>query len=323
MAVFRRLVSRENRRFQEDGIDLDLSYITPRIIAMGFPSTGIEGVYRNPASAVAAFLDARHHGNFRIYNLTERLYDHNAFNGTVECFPWPDHHAPPFALLVDLMRSMHDWYHENQKNVLVVHCLAGHGRTGTAICAFLLFEGMYATPDEALDEFAVKRSKTKRGVGHPSQCRAVNYAYQHIAACAAAGIDKFAPLVSKAARIEYIRFESVFAKESKEKFQIVVFDGKFDPVMNSAWLSSPVAVSSERIEIYAKIQLRGDFTVKLFLVTKKEAPKELARYTASLDFISGLTISVARNELDGPHKDHTCSVFDAQMSLTIALTHDT
>ena len=56
----RHLVSKKKRRFQQDGFDLDLSYITPRIIAMGYPSTAIEAAYRNPAVQVKAFL-ARYH----------------------------------------------------------------------------------------------------------------------------------------------------------------------------------------------------------------------------------------------------------------------
>jgi hypothetical protein len=52
MDSIRKLVSGTRRRFTEDNVNLDLSYITPQIIAMSYPSQGVESWYRNPIERV-------------------------------------------------------------------------------------------------------------------------------------------------------------------------------------------------------------------------------------------------------------------------------
>ena len=85
-------MSKKKRRFQLGGYDLDLTYVTPRIIAMGYPSDGYEAFYRNPAAEVADFLKKYHGEHVWVFNLcSERSYDRELFGGRVSHYPFDDH----------------------------------------------------------------------------------------------------------------------------------------------------------------------------------------------------------------------------------------
>lgn len=92
--MIRGMVSLKKKRYQEGGFDLDLTYVTPRIIAMGYPSTGVEAIYRNPMPEVQRFFQTRHTGHFKVYNLcSERMYDITAYFPLVERYPFNDHNG--------------------------------------------------------------------------------------------------------------------------------------------------------------------------------------------------------------------------------------
>ena len=96
----RGLVSKNKLRFVGGGVDLDLSYVTDRVIAMGYPSSGLESYYRNPTDNVRSFLEERHAGHYRIWNLcSEREYGPGSFPCEIERFAWADHTPPPLALV--------------------------------------------------------------------------------------------------------------------------------------------------------------------------------------------------------------------------------
>ncbi|KVI01902.1 C2 calcium/lipid-binding domain, CaLB [Cynara cardunculus var. scolymus] len=148
----RHVVSQNKRRYQEGGFDLDMTYITENIIAMGFPagdmSSGffgyVEGFYRNHMEEVIRFFETYHKDKYKVYNLcSERLYDASLFEGKVASFPFDDHNCPPIRLIISFCQSAYSWLKEDIENVVVVHCKAGMARTGLMISSLLLYLKRY------------------------------------------------------------------------------------------------------------------------------------------------------------------------------------
>ncbi len=180
-AAARQLISQNKRRYQQDGHDLDLTYVTRRVIATSFPSSGLTALYRNPIEKVAAFLDQRHPGKYRLYNLcSERAYDTSYFHNRVERIYIDDHNVPTLQQMSDFARSVRSWLSQDPGHVVVVHCKGGKGRTGTMICVWLVESGVFSTAGGSLQYFGQRRTDTNvgkkfQGVETPSQSRYVEY----------------------------------------------------------------------------------------------------------------------------------------------------
>lgn len=139
----RRIVSGPKARYVDKdlGVDLDLVYVSDRLIIMGWPAANFEAIYRNKRKTVRKFLDARHGEYYRVYNLCpcwENSYESNEFYGEVGRYPFPDHHPPPLSMIPMFVCDITAWLAKDARNVAVIHCKAGKGRSGTMACSYLL-----------------------------------------------------------------------------------------------------------------------------------------------------------------------------------------
>ncbi|GER45814.1 calcium/lipid-binding (CaLB) phosphatase, partial [Striga asiatica] len=170
----RNLVSKQRRRMLVAGYDLDMTYITGRLLAMSFPSESMRALYRNPMWQVKSVLEMRHHGHYKVYNLCiEQSYDPSHFNGRVERYPFDDNHVPQLSMIKEFCEDVHAWLSPDPKNIAVVHCMAGKGRTGLMVSCYLVYTGMSA--ERALHVYAERRTTNNEGVSIASQRRYVEY----------------------------------------------------------------------------------------------------------------------------------------------------
>ena len=177
--ILKRLVSKQKRRLQDENFDLDMSYITQRVIAMGFPSIGCETIYRNSLTDVIDFFHTKHNDKVKIYNLClekDRIYNKNLFvNSSVGLFPATDHNPCPIKLILEFCIDICLYLLKNPNSVAAVHCKAGKGRTGVMICSYLVFSHLCESSEKAFRYYARIRTKNNTGVTIPSQKRYIKY----------------------------------------------------------------------------------------------------------------------------------------------------
>uniref|UniRef100_A0A673XAJ5 Tensin 1 n=1 Tax=Salmo trutta TaxID=8032 RepID=A0A673XAJ5_SALTR len=161
----------------EESYEVDLVYITERIISVSFPSCVEETSYASNLREVASMLRSKHQDNYLLFNLSEKRYDINQLNPKVLDFGWPDHHAPALDKICSICKAMDTWLSADSHNVVVIHNKGNRGRTGVVVAAYMHYSNISASADQALDRFAMKRFYEDKvlPVGQPSQRRYVQY----------------------------------------------------------------------------------------------------------------------------------------------------
>uniref|UniRef100_A0A4W6F4U4 Uncharacterized protein n=1 Tax=Lates calcarifer TaxID=8187 RepID=A0A4W6F4U4_LATCA len=158
----------------EESYEVDLVYITERIISVSFPAAAEEQSYTTNLKEVATMLRSKHGEHYLMLNLSERRNDLSKLNHK---FGWPDHHAPALDKICSMCKAIDTWLNGDARNVVVLHNKGNRGRTGVVVAAYMHYSNISASADQALDRFAMRRFYEDKAlpVGQPSQRRYVRY----------------------------------------------------------------------------------------------------------------------------------------------------
>ncbi|KAG8231715.1 hypothetical protein J437_LFUL018959 [Ladona fulva] len=323
----RQAVSRNKRRYQRDGFDLDLTYVTSRIIAMSFPSSGLMSLYRNPIKEVVRFLDLKHPDHYKVYNLcSERDYEASRFHGRVKRYHIDDHNVPSLEQMLDFKDSVKNWLDEDPLNVIVVHCKGGKGRTGTMVCVWLISAGLLPSADECLTYFGDRRTDLEvgnmfQGVETPSQSRYVRY-FEKTLKLYGGKLPPKKFLVIRKVKIYHLAGVgkgdgSDFSVEISLGRNNVVFSANFGMLRNCHVLFINGVLE---VTLLNCPTLCDDVRL-LFPCSSRRVPKGYEKVPFYLwfhtSFIENYRLFLSREELDNPHKSKTWKVFQNDFAVEI------
>ncbi|XP_055068568.1 auxilin isoform X3 [Misgurnus anguillicaudatus] len=137
--------------------ELDIAYITTRIIVMSYPAEAVEMGYRNHTEDIRSFLDSRHADHYTVFNLSQRNYRGAKFSNRVSECNWSSRQAPSLHNLFAVCKNMYNWLKQNPKNVCVITCSDGKASSGVLVCAMFCFCHLFANPVPAMHLLSAKR----------------------------------------------------------------------------------------------------------------------------------------------------------------------
>lgn len=137
--------------------ELDIAYITTRIIVMTYPAESVQIGYQNHVEDIRSFLDSRHADHYTVFNLSQRNYRGAKFSNRVSECNWPSRQAPSLHNLFAVCKNMHNWLKQNPKNVCVITCSDGRAPSGVLVCAMFCFCHLFNNPIPAMQLLSAKR----------------------------------------------------------------------------------------------------------------------------------------------------------------------
>uniref|UniRef100_A0A2K6GR55 Tensin-2 n=1 Tax=Propithecus coquereli TaxID=379532 RepID=A0A2K6GR55_PROCO len=157
--------------------DLDLTYVTERILAAAFPARPDEQRHRGHLRELAHVLQSKHRDKYLLFNLSERRHDLTRLNPKVQDFGWPELHAPPLDKLCSICKAMETWLSADPQHVVVLYCKGSKGKLGVIVSAYMHYSKISAGADQALATLTMRKFCEDKVATElqPSQRRYISY----------------------------------------------------------------------------------------------------------------------------------------------------
>jgi len=304
-------VSQKKNRFQYEGFDLDLTYIIDNVIAMGFPASDFQSLFRNNVKDVIRFFEKRHPNSYKVYNLcSEKSYPENTFLNQAS-YGFDDHEAPPINLIYPFCKDAKDFIKKDPNNVIAVHCKAGKGRTGVFICCYLLYRNIFKKADDAISYFGLMRLSNGRGLTVPSQLRYVYYFENILKEDLGYPIDCPKMLLSK---IKFYTIPSI-CKGGETYFNVI---SKED---NLEYTSEKYSMKNDQpmFEFPGnKLVVSGDVRIVFLIDFKFSSKNKLMKFWFNTNFIpKNGALVIEKSMLDWACKDKENKLFDSNFKIEL------
>ena len=147
---------------------VQLQAITSRLLTIPCPTP-------QSITPLAQTLKQHFADHYLILNLSEKTYDTSLLGDAVLEHSFPGYPAPPLSQLFAILQSIHSWLAAHEKNVIVMHCASGQGRTVVVAAAYLTYTKLTPTMDDALRHVSQQLHKPLHELLIPTQLRYCQY----------------------------------------------------------------------------------------------------------------------------------------------------
>eukprot|EP01103_Thecamoeba_quadrilineata_P019206 TRINITY_DN7678_c0_g1_i1.p1 TRINITY_DN7678_c0_g1~~TRINITY_DN7678_c0_g1_i1.p1 ORF type:complete len:1533 (-),score=269.53 TRINITY_DN7678_c0_g1_i1:227-4825(-) len=298
-------------RFSKWTVDLDITYVTDRVIAASFPwPERSNHKQKNTQESIFKFLQEQHGHHYMIFNLcAEQKYKHTVFRNKVKEFDFIYKQSPSFEMLIQAVKELDDWLEFHPMNVALLHCRNGRGRVGMIISCWLIFSNKCASPSEAIRKFCECRMDDKeKGLCIPSQMRYVHY-YE---------LTLRRPIYTKPVGMELLTIKL----HTIPNFRL--FGRGFDP-WYSIYQRGRRIFSSESMQPDKKdrdtlsfacnrLSIMGDIRIEFFHKTYKHRIFSLSFNTS---FIQTDCLSLLKRDIDQASEDKDCKHFHSAFRVDV------